>query len=249
MVDQETRVHIVEWPEKSLRLLNEFNLDKPCPVSISFEQTPARVVVASQPGQPLDVNMNMRVTARETIPFCIKVCEPICARSDYTVAISIFDNPFASITVRGTTRLFNCKEEPPVETVCVDFLELKPGTEFAQPFLHGGLKFTPLAGPLHAATFGDPAGQVKLAFPRTGVRISFPGPVNDLSVTVNNYAGPTIDFATYSNGTLLARFSEPISNSVREVDCPGANVTDLEVSGGDNEAAIVQICYTPLKRG
>src|SRR3990170_3410483 len=112
MADQETRVHIVEWPEESLGLLNEFKLDKPCPVSISFEETSARVVVATQPGQPLDVNMNMRVTARETIPLCIKLCEPVCARSDYTIAINIFDNPFASITVRGMTRLFNCNEEP-----------------------------------------------------------------------------------------------------------------------------------------
>ena len=48
--------------------------------------------------------MNMNVTAKEPIPVCIKLCEPICARSDYTIGINIFDNPFASITVRGLTK-------------------------------------------------------------------------------------------------------------------------------------------------
>ena len=249
MAAEESNVSIVTWPEESLKLSHEFGDGKPCPVSISFTpNTPARIVVGTDPKQPLDVNMNMSVSARQPVPLCISLCEPICARSDYTVGIAIFDNPFASITVRGMTRLFNCKEEPPAQATCIGFDRLKPPTEFPAPFVHENLKFTPLGGPLRAATFGDPAGKVKLAFPRSGLRITFPFPASDVRITVNNYAGPTLDFAVFSGGALLASFSEPIANTVKQVVLPQTGVTDVEIKGGDNEAGVVEVCYAPAKR-
>lgn len=243
---EENIVRIVEWPQGSAQLEHRFEPENPCPVSISFEQTPAHVVLSSSPDQPINVDMNMRVTVREPIPVCIKVCEPICARSDYTIGINIFDNPFALITVRGMTRLFNCREEPPAEETCITFQEIQEGTEFAQPFTFHEISFTPLGGPLRAATFGDPAGQVKLAFPRTGLRITFPTLVHDVRITVNNYAGLTLEFAVFSSGTLLTRFSEPISNTVKEVRIAQSGLTDIEITGGDNEASVVEVCYTPM---
>lgn len=240
---EEQNVRILAWPESPAQLTHRFELDKPCPVAVSFEETPARVLVGTNPQQPLDVNMNMRVVAREPIPLCIKVCEPICARSDYTIGINIFDNPFASITVRGTTRLFNCDDQPPQER-CVDFRELKAGAEFAQPFTVGPLLFSPLGAPLRTATFGDPAGQPKLGFPRSGVRITFPEPAHDVRITLNNYAGPTIDFAVFAGATLLASFAEPISNSLKQVTLTQSGITAVEISGGDNEAGLVEVCYT-----
>ena len=107
----ESIVRIVEWPKEAARLEHRFEFDRPCPVSISFEPTPARVIVATAPAQPLDVEMNMRVAFRETVPLCIRLCEPVCARSDYSIGITLFDRPIISIRVRGTTRLFNCNEE------------------------------------------------------------------------------------------------------------------------------------------
>lgn len=50
------------------------------------------------------------VAVREPIPVCIKLCEPICARSEYTIGIDIFDRPVAAITVKGLTKLFGCDE-------------------------------------------------------------------------------------------------------------------------------------------
>jgi hypothetical protein len=47
---------------------------------------------------------------KEPFPVCIKVCEPICAQSDYTVGVTIFDRPVASITLQGLTRIFNCTD-------------------------------------------------------------------------------------------------------------------------------------------
>jgi hypothetical protein len=243
---EENIVHIVEWPKDLARLEHRFELEKPCPVSISFEQTPARVVLSSSPDQPISVAMNMNVTVSEPIPVCIKVCERICARSDYTIGINIFDNPFALITVHGMTRLFNCHEESSAEETCVTFQEVKEGTEFAQPFTFHELVFTPLNEPLRAATFGDPAGRVKLAFPRTGLRITFSTPSHDIRITVNNYAGSTLEFSVFASTTLLTRFSEPVSNTVKEVRIAQSGVTDIEITGGDNEASIVEVCYTPM---
>jgi hypothetical protein len=49
----------------------------------------------------------------EQLKVCVSVCEPICAQSEYTVSVDIFDRPVATITVRGTTRVFNCSEKIP----------------------------------------------------------------------------------------------------------------------------------------
>jgi hypothetical protein len=70
------------------------------------------VRIAAWPEQPLALNAStdQTVSFRGDIPVCIRICEPICARSDYAVGITLFDRPVASIAVRGETRLFNCGE-------------------------------------------------------------------------------------------------------------------------------------------
>ncbi len=243
MADQERRVSIVAWPEQAAKLEHTFCSDEPCSVTVSFADTPANVTISSSPQQPVHVDMNMQVAARRPIPVCISVCEPICARSDYTVGIQIFGNPFATIDVRGMTRLFQCRDKP----VCVDFQDFQAGMEFAQPFTHQGLGFRPLGAPLRTVAFGDPAGSVKLGLPRSGVRIEFPQPVKDVRLTVNNYAGPTLDFAAFAGSTLLVRFSENISNEVKEVSIAQSGITAVEITGGNNEAGLIQVCYTPIE--
>jgi hypothetical protein len=52
---------------------------------------------------------------KESLPVCIRVCEPICIQSDYTVGVTIFDRPVASITVQGLTRVFNCGDREGVK--------------------------------------------------------------------------------------------------------------------------------------
>ena len=75
------------------------------------------ITIAAWPAEPLSI----RQTSEQTISFrgevslCIRVCEPICARSDYTVGITLCDRPVASVTVSGTTRLLNCGTPGPVE--------------------------------------------------------------------------------------------------------------------------------------
>ena len=244
---EEQDVKIVGWPKEPAPVSHRFDSEEPCPVSISFTETPAQVILANDPKQPLAVDMDMHVRAKEPIPFCIKVCEPICADSNYTIGINIFDNPFATITVRGLTRLFNCEEKPPEGgKVCVSFEDLKQNQEFPAPFQRNGLNFVPLKDPLRASSIGDPQGVMKLAFPPSGLRIDFNRAVEKVTLTVNNYAGPSLDFAVYAGGTLLEKFTEPISNEVKTLELAQSGVTAVEISGGDNESALVEVCYTPV---
>ncbi|MDX6400571.1 MAG: hypothetical protein QOF27_1177 [Gaiellaceae bacterium] len=99
MPPDEELVRIVEWPKDRALLDHRFEAD-----------APAHVVVRSDE-QPFQVEMGMNLSARDVIPVCIKVCEPICAESAYTIAIDIFDRPVAAITIKGLTRLFNCGDE------------------------------------------------------------------------------------------------------------------------------------------
>ena len=108
---EDQSVHIVSWPKEPAGLAHHFDPDQPCPVVLSFDNSPAHVVVATERGASLAVNMNMNLKVPETLPICIKLCEPICAESNYTIGISIFDRPVVSLTIRGRTRLFSCREE------------------------------------------------------------------------------------------------------------------------------------------
>jgi hypothetical protein len=54
---------------------------------------------------------DLSVAAPRAVPLCISLCEPICARSDYEITFDVFGNHVATITVRGMTRLFNCRDE------------------------------------------------------------------------------------------------------------------------------------------
>jgi hypothetical protein len=108
---EQSDVRIISWPEQSMAVTHEFKLEEPCPVVVSFDDTPANVTIRTDPQHPLDVNMNMLVSAGENFPVCIKLCEPICAESRYQIGIVIFDRPVATITIKGITRLFNCDEE------------------------------------------------------------------------------------------------------------------------------------------
>ncbi len=112
---EERIVKITAWPKEPVKLEHYFNSEKPCPVSISFEKNPANVIVHSNPKEPFNVDMAMNLIAKETIPVCIKLCEPICVKSKYAITVDIFDRPVATITLKGETRLYNCQEERDVE--------------------------------------------------------------------------------------------------------------------------------------
>jgi hypothetical protein len=246
MAEQENKVSILTWPDEYAKLEHQFKSDEPCPVSISFEEKPAHVVIHTNPKEPMHVDMNMNVLARDTFPVCIKLCEPICVESEYKIGINIFDNPLASITVKGLTKLFNCKDQAPAEPICVDFHELGEGKEYTEPLIYENLTFTPLGDEIRVVSWGDPPGRLKIAFPREGLRIDFQAPVDNPRLTVNNYAGDSLDFFVYAGGTLIHEFTEPIDNEVKEISIVQAGVTAIEIKGGKNEASVIEVCYFPV---
>lgn len=106
--DDRSMVFLRSWPKEKALLEHSFDIDKPCPVGVSFDtRSPASVVIRTTEKEPLHVGMGMTVTAPQDIPVCFKLCEPITARSEYDIGIVLFDRPLATISVRGTTRLFN----------------------------------------------------------------------------------------------------------------------------------------------
>lgn len=244
MASDETKVTIVSWPKEPVTMEHRMVTEEACAVSISFAETSARVIVSTDPKQPVAVNMNMQVTTREAIPICIKLCEPICAKSDYMIGINIFDNPFASINIRGMTRIYNCREqpEPEIERVCTGFDKLQAGTHYEDPFTYEGLTFSPLGKEVRAATFGEPAGRIKLAFPKDGLRVGFPRLVEDVLLTINNYASPDLMITAYAGSAVLTQFSVTIDGRVENVTVNESGITALTITGGDNEAGLVEVC-------
>jgi hypothetical protein len=107
MADEQT-VRIVEWPKEPAALQHGFDGEQPVPVSIDFDQGAS---IAVQTPDPIGVDMRMALTARDDVPLCIKICEPICARSEYTIAIDVFDRPVALVTIRGKTTLYACDDK------------------------------------------------------------------------------------------------------------------------------------------
>lgn len=74
---------------------------------------PTTIIISRWPAEPASVNVSMdsQVSFKSELPVCIRLCEPICARSDYNIGITIFDRPVATISVSGLTRLYNCDEK------------------------------------------------------------------------------------------------------------------------------------------
>ena len=187
-------IKILQWPKQKALLEHYFILDKPCPVSIVFEEKPAYVKVGNDKEGSFDVDMNMKLTAVEDIPVCIKICEPICAVSDYTVGIELLGQPLASINVRGKTKLGPCDDKPQLQRTCIDFLNLDPKYNNKVPLTINGVQFTLLnnASIHQFTTMGLPTGQQKLRIPNEGLRIDFQQSVTEIELTIVNFGNPVI---------------------------------------------------------
>ena len=98
---------------------------------------------------------------------------------------------------------------------------------------------------LRIAKIGDPDRVLKLVFPKEGVGIDFPQSVDDIKMMVNNYsADSNLDFFVYDNSSLIYQFSVDINNEVKEVSIPQTGVSKLEIKGGNDEASIIEICFS-----
>ncbi len=103
---EENIVHIVEWPKDQAAIL-EHHFPKPVDINIP---NPVGLNMYNSEDKPLYLNMNM-LGGRSGLPICIKLCEPICAESNYKISLNLMGQPFAEIVVQGITRLFNCNDK------------------------------------------------------------------------------------------------------------------------------------------
>lgn len=129
---------------------------------------------------------------------------------------------------------------------CVDFRGLPEETEYRDSFTHQELEFEPLKYPLTSVTWGDPEGEMKLSFPPTGFRITFPHPV--LAVRLLIGLGLSADVQiTVERETETSQHSERINTETRWVTIPrdpAGRITALSVQGGEHEAWLVEVCTT-----
>ena len=243
MANQKNDVTIVAWPKETAKLEHQFKKGSPCELLVSFQKDPANVVIHTTPETPFNVDMDMNVAVKEPIPVCLKLCEPVCAKSDYTISINIFDRPVGSISIKGITKLFNCFEKPKPERTCIDFRELKDGTVIRDELTYYGLKFIPLANELRVYESGEPAGMKKLRFPDEGVKVVFPFPVDNVAFTVLSHGSPTLKFEVYNNEGLIRTVEEDVPNEPKTVTIEEEDFTTVVIKGGNNEAVLLEICY------
>ena len=103
---EENKVHIVEWPQQQ-----HLTMDHDFPSGVKLDHS-------DWPKMPLLVNMHHN--GGETIPICVKFCDPVCAESSYKIGINLMGQPFAEIAIRGITKLFNCASEGDSEPITKD---------------------------------------------------------------------------------------------------------------------------------
>ena len=243
MANEKNDVTIIAWPKEAAKLEHQFTPGNPCELSVSFQKDPANVMIHTSPERPLNVDMNMNVAVKDTVPVCIKLCDPICAKSDYTISVNIFDRPVGSISIKGITKLFNCFEDPKPTQTCLDFKELKDGTVLKDELTLYGLKFKPINGELRIYASGDPAGTNKLRFPNDGINIGFPFPVERVDFTLVNYGNATLKFEVFNETGLVRTVSEEVDNELKVITIEEEGINRVVISGGSNEAALIELCY------
>ncbi len=243
MAEQEN-VKISAWPANPARLTHEFG-EAPCPVRIHFEASPARVRLETTTQQPIQLAMGTSLSAKSPLPICIRVCEPICAESDYRVGMTVFDQAVAQVTVRGRTRLGQCDEGK--STVCVNFSSLTPNTPVTNGVELRGLKFKPVAGELRVTSAGQPPGEMKLAFDSQGVAIEFPAPANGVVLRLNCHSGAGLRLIIHVASGVSTAHDIAIVNEAKTVPVSEQQVVRVEVVGGNNEASLSEVCFEPQR--
>ncbi len=83
-------------------------------VSVLHEGNPVAMIEGFRKEAHEVAEMAMTEFNRKAMSVCIKLCEPICAISDYTIGISFFGLSVGTFTIKGQTNFFNCKDQEPL---------------------------------------------------------------------------------------------------------------------------------------
>lgn len=102
---EDRTITISAWPAEPARLSHGFESGSPLPARVGFLSGQPLGVRLGSGGAPIPIDMRMLLAAPRAIPICLSLCEAICADSDYTIGITLFDRPIISIRLRGRTRI------------------------------------------------------------------------------------------------------------------------------------------------
>lgn len=243
MEEHKEHVYIVSWPKEPAHLEHQFKKGSPAEVQIRFEKDPANVAIQHWPRDPMNVDMNMLLSVRQPVPVCIRLCEPICAKSDYTISVNFLDRPIGSIFIKGMTKLFPCFESERPNPLCVDFRELKEGTVIRDSITQYGVKFSPVERDLKVVTHGEPEGVNKMIFPQEGVRIEFPYPVDKAWLRISSASPQPFHISVYAGSELLKTEDVTVEQGDVKVEVAQDDMTALVISGGKGIAALIEVCY------
>jgi hypothetical protein len=203
----------------------------------AWPNDPVVVTHRTDPGETPQVDMNMAVRADRPVPVCFSLCEPICARSDYSIGVSIFENPVLRIRLVGETRIQHCgdgHERPPTRPDCVDLATLKEGTKLRGALDHDGARVE-VAEPTSTVAAGGTSG---VEVPPGGVRVTFPAPITGASVRLYTQRDAVVEGR--SGDSLVTSVKVTASPAVQHVDVPGMSLSTIAVDG--DGAVLVEVC-------
>ncbi len=206
-------------------------------VTINAWPDPLAITHRTDPERTPEVDMTMTMRADRPVPVCFTLCEPICARSDYSIGLSIFDNPVVRIRVVGETRIGPCGDKhelPPRRPDCVDFGTLKRGSKLSEKFDHDGA-VVEVGSPTEVV---DAGGTIGVRVPPGGIRIVFPAAMT--GATVRLLAVNEAGIEGRAGESLVTTVKVDASPAIQQIDVPGLALTTISIDG---EGAIVtEVC-------
>ncbi len=254
MADQEHNLNIISWPEKNkAKLEHSFESEKPCPVSIRFDEDSSDVRLNTSPKEPMNVAMNMNVSADDPFPVAFRLGESICASSDYVVGLQIFDHQVATVHLKGLTKLFGCGQneercpgrEPPTKAVCVawrDELETRvvPSGEVKEGF-------TFESEDEMRVVLWQNVGH--LVIPDGGMTIRLPFPSSLVECQIAHYKLERVEITAYGeNGEDVGSYVHQGDGEtpVIQAAIDGEDISFLRLTSvGDSQAMLRRLCATP----
>ncbi|HYO44276.1 MAG TPA: hypothetical protein VES19_13855 [Candidatus Limnocylindrales bacterium] len=148
-----------------------------------------------------------------------------------------------------------CAGEAAIRT-CVDFAEAKLPGRTAERLRHGGLDLRSLAGRADlglvdrvdaSAGPGAPGrdGRAELRFGETGVRITLPGPCDDVELRLMLFkAEPVKAVALDPAGRRVgSAVTDDVTGEGRVLRIAARGITAIDLVGGAGQAVLVEICF------
>lgn len=126
--------------------------------------------------------------------------------------------------------------------LCASFGLFPDNTPLGPSFIHSSYIFRDLGSPV--SFVNDTAGERGLQFSKDGIEIDLPTAVQALDLRLGTFAGPVEILAKDRTGATVATQTVPGLNRYVDLRISGPEITRLVLTGGGNEAILVNICIS-----